>query len=43
VDNAADVQLDDIQVCKVCGYTLEGEAPDNCPVCNAKKDDFKKY
>ena len=43
VDNAGDVQLDDIQVCKVCGYTLEGEAPDKCPVCNAKKEEFKKY
>ncbi|MEX1314417.1 MAG: rubredoxin-like domain-containing protein [Desulfotignum sp.] len=24
------------------GYTLEGEAPDNCPVCRAKKEKFKK-
>jgi rubrerythrin len=43
VGNATDVQLDDVQVCKVCGYTLEGEAPDTCPVCNAQKNEFEKY
>ncbi len=43
VDNAKDADLGDIQVCGVCGYTLEGEAPDNCPVCNAEKSKFKKY
>ncbi|WP_024335103.1 rubrerythrin family protein [Desulfotignum balticum] len=43
VGNATDVQLDDVQVCKVCGYTLEGEAPDTCPVCNAQKKEFEKY
>lgn len=43
VDNAKDADLGDIQVCQVCGYTLEGEAPDNCPVCNAEKSKFKKY
>lgn len=29
-------------VCPVCGYTHEKEAPDRCPVCNAKGDRFKK-
>jgi rubrerythrin len=29
-------------VCQVCGYIAEGEAPDNCPICNAKKEMFKK-
>jgi rubrerythrin len=27
-------------ICKVCGYTHEGEAPDVCPVCGAKKVAF---
>ena len=27
-------------VCKVCGYTAEGEAPEKCPVCGAGKDAF---
>ena len=30
-------------VCKVCGYVYEGdEAPDECPVCKAKKAMFEK-
>lgn len=32
----------DYYVCKVCGYTVEGEAPDECPVCKAKKQGFKR-
>jgi rubrerythrin len=32
----------DYYVCQVCGYTAEGEAPDDCPVCKAKKSAFKK-
>jgi rubrerythrin len=32
----------DYYVCSVCGYTTEGEAPDDCPVCKAKKQAFKK-
>ena len=29
-------------VCQVCGYTVEGDAPDECPVCKAKKQAFRK-
>ncbi|MDA8175055.1 MAG: rubrerythrin family protein [Nitrospiraceae bacterium] len=29
-------------VCEVCGYTVEGEALDECPLCKAKKKAFKK-
>jgi rubrerythrin len=32
----------DYYVCQVCGYTAEGEAPDQCPVCKSKKQAFKK-
>jgi rubrerythrin len=32
----------DYYVCSVCGYTAEGEIPDECPVCKAKKQAFKK-
>ncbi len=32
----------DYHVCQVCGYTAEGDAPDECPVCKAKKQAFKK-
>jgi rubrerythrin len=29
-------------VCKVCGYTAEGAAPDQCPVCKAGKVAFSR-
>ncbi|MFH1116253.1 MAG: rubrerythrin family protein [Pseudomonadota bacterium] len=29
-------------VCPTCGYTAEGSAPDNCPVCGVKGKMFKK-
>ena len=32
----------DYYVCDVCGHTIEGEPPDECPVCKAKKQAFKK-
>ncbi len=38
-----DISLGDVHICPVCGYTVEGEAPDTCPVCKAKKETFKKF
>jgi rubrerythrin len=38
-----DVDLGPIQVCEVCGYTLEGDAPERCPVCTAKKERFTAF
>lgn len=32
----------DYYVCSVCGYTAEGSAPDECPVCKSKKQAFSK-
>jgi rubrerythrin len=32
----------DYYVCQVCGNTVEGEAPDECPICRAKKQAFRK-
>ena len=29
-------------VCQVCGNTVEGNAPDKCPVCGAPQKAFKK-
>lgn len=30
-------------VCPICGHTVEGEAPDKCPICGVKKDMFKEF
>jgi len=40
VDSGKDVDLEAIQVCEVCGYTVEGTAPEKCPVCGAKQEKF---
>jgi rubrerythrin len=29
-------------VCQICGATVEGNAPDRCPVCGAPKTQFVK-
>ena len=39
----AEASFGPIQVCNVCGYTLEGDAPDSCPLCNAAKDKFMTF
>lgn len=43
VDGGKDAKLCTVQICAACGYTLEGDAPDICPVCGAKKEQFKAY
>jgi rubrerythrin len=32
-----------IFVCPVCGYTMEGEAPERCPVCGAPNSKFVTF
>lgn len=29
-------------VCQNCGFTVEGEAPDKCPICGKPRDWFKR-
>ncbi|MFX0103328.1 MAG: rubrerythrin family protein [Candidatus Hodarchaeota archaeon] len=41
-EDGKDLPSGDIYVCQVCGMTVEGEPPDNCPVCKAKAKMFKK-
>ncbi len=43
VDSGKDVELGPIQVCSVCGYTLERDAPEVCPICGAKKESFSAF
>jgi rubrerythrin len=37
-----DVPKVDYYVCGVCGNTVEGQAPDRCPICGAPKTAFNK-
>ena len=32
----------DYYVCQICGNTVEGSAPDKCPICNAPNSQFNK-
>lgn len=32
-----------IYICPVCGYAMEGDAPDKCPLCNAPKEKFVEF
>lgn len=43
VDAGSDLELGPVGVCEVCGHTIEGEVPDVCPICNAKKDRFRIF
>ena len=38
-----DAEFGKIGVCEVCGWTTEGEIPEQCPVCKAKKEKFKIF
>ena len=43
VETGADMKLDAVRVCDVCGCTIEGNAPDFCPLCGAKKEHFVSF
>jgi rubrerythrin len=43
VESGRDASGEQVYVCPVCGWTGVGEPPDNCPLCNAKKELFKIY
>lgn len=38
-----DIDIKEVYICPVCGYTHIGEPPDKCPVCGVSKDRFKKF
>jgi len=42
LDNLDSLPETDYWVCSVCGHTVEGEAPDQCPICKAAKKAFFK-
>jgi rubrerythrin len=43
VDKGKDLGYFPVHVCSMCGFTVEGEAPDKCPVCGAPKEKFIKF
>ncbi|MGQ9673574.1 MAG: rubrerythrin family protein [Candidatus Aminicenantales bacterium] len=43
VEKGEDLEFFPIYVCSVCGFTVEGEAPEKCPVCGAPREKFIKF
>jgi len=43
VQRGKDIDIQEIYICPVCGYTHIGTPPDKCPVCNLPKERFKKF
>ena len=43
VSEGKDLGAIDFWVCTACGFTMEGEPPDVCPVCGAKHDKFREF
>ncbi len=42
-EQGKDIQIKDLYICDLCGYTVEGDSPDVCPICGAKRDRFIKF
>lgn len=44
VDTKKDLEMKEIHICPVCGYTYMGEEPpEKCPVCGVSKEKFVKF
>ena len=43
VEGGNDAEVGQVYVCVVCGWTGEGEPPDECPLCKAKKEKFVTF
>jgi rubrerythrin len=43
LESGKDLELGEIYICPVCGYTHIGPAPEKCPICNLPKEKFKKF
>ena len=41
MQQGSDVQLQEMHICTVCGYTVEGEPPEQCPICGKGREVFK--
>jgi len=42
LNNLESLEEADYYICSVCGYTVENEIPDKCPVCSAAAKAFQK-
>jgi rubrerythrin len=38
-----DLVLQTVNICPICGHTILDDIPDSCPVCGAKKSQYKTF
>jgi len=43
VEGGRDLGYSPVHVCGQCGFTVDGEAPDKCPLCGAPKEKFVRF
>jgi len=43
VTAGGDLEATPIRVCPVCGHTVQGDAPNDCPVCGTDGQFFKEF
>jgi len=43
VDQGKDAVLGPVRICTICGYTVEGDMPEKCPICNSGKETFRTF
>jgi len=43
ISQGQDMDYSPIHVCQICGFTIEGEAPDLCPICGSPKEKFTQF
>jgi rubrerythrin len=42
VESGKDLPPENIYVCSICGNTIMGQPPKQCPVCGASEEKFKE-
>jgi len=43
VESGRDIDFKPVHVCSNCGFTMEGDAPEKCPVCGAPRAKFVTF
>jgi rubrerythrin len=43
VDQGEDMELGDVQICTICGHTVEGPIPEICPICGVTQEHFVTF
>jgi rubrerythrin len=39
----SDIDIAEVYICPVCGFSHIGQPPDRCPVCNTKRERFRVF